>query len=137
MINGIANTHNLKINATSWNNKLHTRISKKHGTEGPGQQSNNEGTGASKKNKSVQKTKPKPKKQQSKKRFQATKINQSEVTLKTKEKPSKKTAIHGQTMKTKRYPPYKPNHIGDHTNQLARTKHHGVSQEKNNTPFWI
>ena len=41
-------------------------------------------------------------------RFQANKINQSEEILKTKEKPSTTTTIHGKTMKTKRRRPHKP-----------------------------
>ena len=70
-------------------------------------------------------------------RLQGTKINQSKETLKTKEKPSTKTGIDGKTMKTKRHRPHKPNQIGNCTDQLARKKHHRVSQEETNAPIWI
>ena len=116
-------------------NKLEQQVTHKvqqnHGIEGP--------TVKQQRNRRLEekqirsKSKPKPKKQQSKKQG----VRQSRSTPKTKEKPPKKTAIHGQTMKTKRHPPYKPNQIGDCTNQLERNKHHGASQEKTNTPIWI
>ena len=70
-------------------------------------------------------------------KFQATKINQSKESQKTRKSRRQKQTIHGQTMKTKHHWPHKPNQIANRTDQLARKKHHGVSQEETNAPIWI
>ena len=122
-----------------------------------GRQPNTEGTGALKITKSVQ-NQANPKRLQ-KTRFQATKINQSKETPKTKERPTTKTAIHGQMSKTKCHRPHNPNQIGNHTDQLARknttesvkkklilqfgfiadpshSSHHNASNALADTPTW-
>ena len=101
-----------------------------------GRQPNNEGTGASKKNKSIQKQ-SQTEGTTVQKKVSGNQDQPKQRNSKNQGKAAKKTAIHGQITKTKRYPPYKPNQIGDRTNQVARKKHHGVSQEKSKTPIWI
>ena len=76
-----------------------------------GRQSNNDGTGASKKNKSVQNQSQNKRIKQQKTRFPAAKINPINKTPKTKEKPPKTTTVHGKTTKTKQNHPYQTNQI--------------------------
>ena len=136
MINGIANKHDLKINTTSWNNKLHTKGPAKNMAQ-RGRQSNNKGTGTSKKNKSVQKQSQNRRNGSPKNKVSGNQDQPKRRNSKNQGKATEKNSDTWQNNENKTPSSLQTKSYWTSHKSIGKKKHHGLSQEKTNTPIWI